>query len=419
MLRKSTRFCHNSTPVFPVCSLFVASNIKDLTKDNDGSLHRLRQRLEERLFNAACWRDYQLEIAQREFTAEMEQIQMDFEQEQAPLRERILQQLKSRRRRLQETGALEDADQVMAASNSSSVVDQSISLLVSPDLDEDNNGGNNSEMEGTDFFSQTLNDDEGISSQNRISRQRKVRGRRNNINSTEDRSSNSIPAYRRKNQQAIGTGGCVVNTILADQDLNEDLALILKEGARRGNRPAPLMNNSTPAKKRKHGQSKGSRAALDVKDHASEIEEEEEATDAESMDDAGDPYSPRRQSNGPSRAERLARRRPSPMESMEHQEEANGYSSSEDDNSSSVTSEEEDVAEVYSFEEDRSLHCHGISYSLGDEVIVSSTESPEMTGSIASISDKDVWIEIEDGARMQISFKQLRQSRIQLSHLSS
>lgn len=58
--------------------------------------------LKERLWAAACWRDYQLSMTERAFEAEQEQIETDFAAERAQLKESLLSELLSRRASLLE-----------------------------------------------------------------------------------------------------------------------------------------------------------------------------------------------------------------------------------------------------------------------------------------------------------------------------
>lgn len=67
---------------------------------------RIRERLREQLWSAACLRDYQLACVQRAYESEVEQIEREFETEKAQLKERVLADLLEHRRRLTE-GRLE------------------------------------------------------------------------------------------------------------------------------------------------------------------------------------------------------------------------------------------------------------------------------------------------------------------------
>lgn len=63
---------------------------------------QFREKLQERLWSAACWRDYQLASVQKAFEAEIEQIEREFEAEKTNLKEKLLNELLEQKRRLVE-----------------------------------------------------------------------------------------------------------------------------------------------------------------------------------------------------------------------------------------------------------------------------------------------------------------------------
>jgi len=63
---------------------------------------QLKRKLDERLWRAACWRDYQLAITQRIYDDEINQIEHDFRNERELIRERLLAELHEHRRRIME-----------------------------------------------------------------------------------------------------------------------------------------------------------------------------------------------------------------------------------------------------------------------------------------------------------------------------
>lgn len=78
----------------------------NLFLEAEEALKESRECLEEgvqaRLWSAICWRDYQLSMTERAFEAEQEQIETEFAQEKAQLKETILQDLLARRQSLLE-----------------------------------------------------------------------------------------------------------------------------------------------------------------------------------------------------------------------------------------------------------------------------------------------------------------------------
>lgn len=60
----------------------------------------IKKRWEEKRFQAAVWRDYQLESAQRLYEAEVEQVEREFEEERGRLKEKLITELLEERRRL-------------------------------------------------------------------------------------------------------------------------------------------------------------------------------------------------------------------------------------------------------------------------------------------------------------------------------
>lgn len=63
---------------------------------------QFKQRLQERLWSAACWRDYQLASVQKAFEAEIELIEREFETEKTNLKEKLLNELLEQKKRLLE-----------------------------------------------------------------------------------------------------------------------------------------------------------------------------------------------------------------------------------------------------------------------------------------------------------------------------
>lgn len=70
--------------------MFV-DRLKELERERDDTIDR-----------ATMWRDYQLSIAKTLFHQEREQIEQDYLQEKNGLKEKMLQQLEERRKRLRE-----------------------------------------------------------------------------------------------------------------------------------------------------------------------------------------------------------------------------------------------------------------------------------------------------------------------------
>lgn len=62
----------------------------------------LESSLQERLWAAVCWRDYQLSMTERAFLAEQDQIEADFASEKAQLKESLLAELLDKRQVLLE-----------------------------------------------------------------------------------------------------------------------------------------------------------------------------------------------------------------------------------------------------------------------------------------------------------------------------
>lgn len=92
----------NVTPVnhpllFLIFGLAAAVAMKPLLEEKQKVL---RQKLEEKLWSAACWRDYQLSCVQRTYDTEIEQIEKEFDQERAQLKEKLIGDLLEHRRRL-------------------------------------------------------------------------------------------------------------------------------------------------------------------------------------------------------------------------------------------------------------------------------------------------------------------------------
>lgn len=86
-----------------VCLRRLANRCAESIPTLSAKRKQLRERLEERLWAAACWRDFQLACVQRAFDAEMEQIEHDFTSEQSQLKSRLLADLLEHRRRLTDT----------------------------------------------------------------------------------------------------------------------------------------------------------------------------------------------------------------------------------------------------------------------------------------------------------------------------
>lgn len=61
------------------------------------------------------------------------------------------------------------------------------------------------------------------------------------------------------------------------------------------------------------------------------------------------------------------------------------------------------------------MHTSQGAFSKGDLVVLSSPDSSELTGTIISVTPKEVWIRIDDGAKLKITCKQLRAGRYSLN----
>lgn len=86
------------------------------------------------------------------------------------------------------------------------------------------------------------------------------------------------------------------------------------------------------------------------------------------------------------------------------------------DGETAEETEEEDespIGDVYS--RGNTLSCFGQSFSRGDSVNVGTPDSSELIGVISGIGSKDVWIRIDDGAKLKITYQQLRSGRYALT----
>ncbi len=62
--------------------------------------HALKIKLDERLWSAACWRDYQLGCVQRAFDTEVSQITKDFNSDKLPIKEKVIGDLVEYKKRI-------------------------------------------------------------------------------------------------------------------------------------------------------------------------------------------------------------------------------------------------------------------------------------------------------------------------------
>lgn len=54
-------------------------------------------------------------------------------------------------------------------------------------------------------------------------------------------------------------------------------------------------------------------------------------------------------------------------------------------------------------------------FARGDSIIVQTPDSSELLGTISSIGSKEVWIKIDDGAKLKITLSQLQSGRYMIS----
>lgn len=52
----------------------------------------------------------------------------------------------------------------------------------------------------------------------------------------------------------------------------------------------------------------------------------------------------------------------------------------------------------------------------GDAVLIDTPDGSQLTGTISGLGSKEVWIRIEDGAKLKITFSQLQAGRYRLQH---
>ncbi|PJF18954.1 Sds3-like domain-containing protein [Paramicrosporidium saccamoebae] len=78
--------------------------------------------------------------------------------------------------------------------------------------------------------------------------------------------------------------------------------------------------------------------------------------------------------------------------------------------SSGDEAEEEALLDRVSVRGDR-LYCANESFTKGDTVVLGSPDSSELIGTVTSITPKEIWIRIDDGAKLKITCKQLRSGR--------
>lgn len=76
--------------------------LSDGEEETRGRRERMRERLKEQLWAAACLRDYQLACAQRAYEVEIELIEREYQTEKTHLKEKLLADLMAHRRRLLE-----------------------------------------------------------------------------------------------------------------------------------------------------------------------------------------------------------------------------------------------------------------------------------------------------------------------------
>jgi hypothetical protein len=82
--------------------------------------------------------------------------------------------------------------------------------------------------------------------------------------------------------------------------------------------------------------------------------------------------------------------------------------------SSGDEAEEEALLDRVSVRGDR-LYCSSESFTKGDTVVLGSPDSSELIGTVTSITPKEIWIRIDDGAKLKITCKQLRSGRYTLT----
>lgn len=358
--------------------------------------------LEERLFGAACLRDYQLQCVNLTLKTELDALSRELEYERQPLRDKIIAQLVEQKNSLIVTKEHEDSESEItektnrkrslseANESSPSIVDRKNSNDF--DLPDEGSTQPNGIFDYLHYFSSLpfldiLPPEQTVSTGNR-----RLRGRRahhvsntaasNNVTDTGERESSyggttgtrlagNGPYSRRRNQHLIGASGCAVTTTLGEAEIYEDLALILKEGSKRNSRNSggSASNQHSNAVFGKHGSRQRG-----TSHHHSYYSDNQVGGKSESLGNG---------SQG-------------------------DFKNQLNDNSSQ---------EVYILNE--VLHLFGISFKKEDSVTVKTPDLSELTGSVSSVGVRDIWIQIEDGARLRITSKQLRSGRYSLTHLGS
>jgi hypothetical protein len=64
-----------------------------------------------------------------------------------------------------------------------------------------------------------------------------------------------------------------------------------------------------------------------------------------------------------------------------------------------------------------SVYCFGQSFTRGDNISISTPDQSELIGVITGVGSKDVWIRIDDGAKLKITYQQLKNGRYALAHV--
>lgn len=84
----------------PIYTSLFCCLILEMRPTLEAKQRALRAQLDEKLWSAACWRDYQLSCVQRTYDNEIEQIERDFEVERNQIKDRLIADLLEHRKRL-------------------------------------------------------------------------------------------------------------------------------------------------------------------------------------------------------------------------------------------------------------------------------------------------------------------------------
>lgn len=344
----------------------------------------IKRRWEEKRFQAAVWRDYQLETAQRLYEAEVETVEREFEEERGRLKEKLIMELLEERKRL-----MDELEPTLSAGGALLEVG-SVGVM----------GGNGSGAGGAASSKRSLrkraNEDQSTNNPSALA----AAGIVGNINMTSGNgnlNSGSLKTLSGRDTQRRRTGASGnpydqlgrmgIETRLAEEDMMEDVRMICKE---------PAVVATTSSGRRTANGSTANNNGSNINNNSNAQKEQHSATISSQTlpptNNSQPPQSPERKRTKP----HTGPKGPTAV--------INGLHDTLID--AQVTSSTDAILQY------NQLHV----FQRGDPVVVLVTQSDStFTGTISTIGQNELWIRREDGTKNKIYLGQLRIGKYKLA----